>query len=405
MSLVDRLPSRRRLPPRPVARYYLYMATNTMGLALPIWVVFLRAQGLSYTEIMVLDAVWWLGLTAGEIPTGFVGDRIGWRNSLVAGNALRAIAVVAMGLSSTFGVLAGVYLLWAVGTTLQSGSTDAWLYELLERRVGETSFERVRGRGESVTLAVGAAAAIAGGYLGDASLRWPFFASGALWLVGTVVLATFPAMPVDADRGVTAVDVLPLLRERIAGSDLRRFVLWVGILLGVAQAVSRFTQPVSVDLGVPVASLGWLYAGFTLLAALASARAARIRDRVGLEGWFLLAPAVLGTLFVGVWVVPLVAVPGFVAIRAMRAVTTPLANGHVNDRVATAGRATVLSGVSMAYSLVKLPFSVVGGVLADLGSPLVAMALLGGFLLAATAVVHRGGSPLGLASRGEVGAD
>lgn len=396
---------RERLPARPVARYYLFMATNTMGLALPIWVVFLRARGLSYTEIMVLDAVWWLGLTAGEIPTGFVGDRIGWRNSLVLGNALRAVAVVAMGLSSTFGVLAGVYLLWAVGTTLQSGSTDAWLYELLERRVGDETFERVRGRGESATLAAGAAAAVAGGYLGDANLRWPFYATAAIWAVGTVVLATFPSISVDADEGVTAVDVLPLLRERILGSEMRRFVVWVGIVLGVAQAVGRFTQPVSVDLGVPVASLGWLYAGFTLLAAAASARSGWIRERVGLEGWFLLAPAVLGTLFVGARVVPLVAIPGFLAIRAMRAVTRPLANGYVNDRIATAGRATVLSGVSMAYSLVKLPFSVVGGVLADLVSPLAAMALLGGGLLAATALAYRNGSPLRLATGRDVGAD
>jgi hypothetical protein len=275
-----------------------------------------------------------------------------------------------MGLSSTFPVLAGVYLLWAVGHTLQSGSTDAWLYELLQRRVGDETFERVRGRGESVTLAVGATAAVAGGYLGGANLRWPFYATGAVWLAATVVLATFPAMAVDADERVTALEVLPLLRERILGTDLRRFVLWVGILLGVAQAVSRFTQPVSVDLGVPVASLGWLYAGFTLLAALGSARAEWVRERVGLDSWFLVAPAVLGTLFVGAWVVPLVALPGFVAIRTMRAVTRPLANGYVNDRAATAGRATVLSGVSMAYSMVRLPFSVAGGALADAWSPL-----------------------------------
>ena len=184
------------------------------------------------------------------------------------GNGIRAVSVVAMGLSSTFAGLAGVYLLWALGQTLQSGSTDAWLYELLERRVGEGTFTHVRGRGESTTLAVGAAAAIAGGYMGGVSLRLPFFASGVLWACGTLVLASFPSMAVETDQRVSPLDVLPLLRERILGSDLRRFVVWVAILLGVAQAVSRFTQPVSIDLGVPVASLGWLYAGFTVLADL-----------------------------------------------------------------------------------------------------------------------------------------
>lgn len=208
------------------------------------------------------------------------------------------------------------------------------------------------------------------------------------------MLATFPAVTVAPDDRVTAAEAVPLLRERLLSGDLRRFVLWVGVVLGGAQAVARLTQPVSVDLGIPIAGLGWLYALFTLLAAVASARAEWIRDRIGVDGWFLLAPAALGTLFVGAWVVPLVALPGFVAVRAVKAATTPLANGYVNDRIGTAGRATVLSGVSMAYSLVKIPFSLLGGVLADASAPLLAIGALGVLLLAATALVHRRGSPI-----------
>lgn len=384
----------RSLPSRAVLKYYVFMATNTAALSVPIWVVFLRSRGLSFTEIVVLDAIWWLGIVGGEVPTGYLADRIGWRESLLVGNLVRAVGVVAMGLSNTFPALVGVYLLWALGSTMQSGSADAWLYELLDERVGTEAFTRVRGRGNALTLAVGAVAAVAGGYIATSGLRLPFYANGALWLVGTAVLATFPAVTVDPDDRVTAAEAVPLLRERLLSGDLRRFVLWVGVVLGGAQAVARLTQPVSVDLGIPIAGLGWLYALFTLLAAVASARAAWIRDRIGVDGWFLLAPAALGTLFVGAWVVPLVALPGFVAVRAVKAATTPLANGYVNDRIGTAGRATVLSGVSMAYSLVKIPFSLLGGVLADASAPLVAIGALGVLLLAATALVHRRGSPI-----------
>lgn len=307
---------------------------------------------------------------------------------------MRAVGVVAMGLSNTFPALVGVYLLWALGSTMQSGSADAWLYEVLDERVGTEAFTRVRGRGNALTLAAGAVAAVAGGYVATSGLRLPFYANGALWLVGTAVLATFPAVTVAPDDRVTAAEAVPLLRERLLSGDLRRFVLWVGVVLGGAQAVARLTQPVGVDLGIPIAGLGWLYALFTLLAAVASARAEWIRDRIGVDGWFLLAPAALGTLFVGAWVVPLVALPGFVAVRAVKAATTPLANGYVNDRIGTAGRATVLSGVSMAYSLVKIPFSLLGGVLADASAPLLAIGALGVLLLAATALVHRRGSPI-----------
>jgi len=395
----------RSLPARPVLKYYLFMATNTAALSVPIWVVFLRSRGLSFTEIVVLDAIWWLGIIGGEVPTGYLADRIGWRESLLAGNLVRTVGVVAMGLSNTFPALVGVYLLWALGSTMQSGSADAWLYEVLDERIGTEAFTRVRGRGNALTLLVGALASVTGGYVAAQGLRLPFYVNGALWLVGTAVLATFPAVTVDPGDRVSPAEALPLLRERLLSGDLRRFVLWVGVVLGGAQGVARLTQPVSVDLGIPIAGLGWLYALFTVLAAVASARAEWIRDRIGVDGWFLLAPAVLGTLFVGAWAVPLVALPGFVALRAVKATTTPLANGYVNDRIGTAGRATVLSGVSMVYSLVKIPFSLLGGALADASAPLVAIGALGALLLAATALVHRRGSPIATDEPGATPAD
>ncbi len=397
MPLADRLP-------RPVVlKYYAFMATASAGLSIPIWVVFLRAQGLSYTEIMVLDGIWWVGIVAGEIPTGFVGDRVGWRNSLVVGNAIKAVAVVAMGLSPTFGALAAVYLLWAVGATLQSGSRDAWLYEVLDRRLDSDAFTRIRGRGQAITLGVGAVGSVAGGYVGAVNLSYPFLATGVLWVVGLVVLLRFPSVSVDPDDRISALEALPTIRDSLARPPLRRVVLWIAVVFGVLQAAARFTQPVAVDLGVAVADLGWLYAGFTLVAAVASYRADAIRDRFGLSGWLAAAPLGVGILFVGAWVAPLLAFPAFVAIRAVRSATRPMANQYVNDRVESAGRATVLSGASMVYSLVAVPLSVGMGLLADArlsirgldvaGSPLAAIGVAGVALVVATLAVHAGRAP------------
>ena len=378
------------LPSSPVRSYYLYKLTATAGLSVPVWVLFLRAQDLSYTEIMLLDAIWWVGITAGEIPTGYVGDRIGWRNSLVVGNALRAVAVVGMGLSTTFGALAGIYLLWALGSTLQSGSTDAWLYETLDRDDESDAFAYVRGRGQSLTLAAGAVAAVLGGYLGSVDLRYPFFVTGALWFVGVLLLTTMPRVDVDDDDRLAILEAIPVLRERLLSIELRYFVLWVAVVLAVASATGRLTQPVAVDLGVPEAGLGWLYAGFTLLAAAASERSGWLRDRVGLENWLTLAPALLGLCLAAVWLVPLVALPAFVLIRVVRAPTNTLANQYVNDRVETAGRATTLSGVSMVNSMVAIPFGVALGAVADL-SPYLALAGVGVVLVSLSAVVAVGG--------------
>ncbi|WP_267640706.1 MFS transporter [Haloarchaeobius amylolyticus] len=382
-------------PSRPVFKYYAYKATASVGLSIPVWVLFLRANGLSFTEIMVLDAIWWVGITLGEVPTGWVGDRIGWKNSLVVGNALRAVAVVAMGASGTFWALAGIYLLWALGSTLQSGSTDAWLYEVLDRGDdGDTDdFTGIRGRGQSLTLAFGAAGAVAGGYLGEVSLRWPFYATGVLWTLGVLVLLTFPSVSVDDDDRITAADAIPVLRERLLSVELRGFVLWVAVVLAVASATSRLTQPVAVDLGVPQAWLGWLYGGFTLLAAGASYRAGWIRERFGLLGWVTVAPAVLGVTLAVVLVAPVAALPAFVLLRAVKAPTSTLATQYVNDRIETAGRATVLSGVSMVNAVVAIPFGVAVGRVADASQYLsLGLAGLALVLLAGVASLRLAGS-------------
>jgi len=64
-----------------------------------------------------------------------------------------------------------LYVCWSAGYNFRSGSEDAWLYDttLTDGR-SEDAFANVRGRGESIALAIGAAAAITGGYLGSIDL-------------------------------------------------------------------------------------------------------------------------------------------------------------------------------------------------------------------------------------------
>lgn len=74
-----------RLPRGVVLKYYLYMATTAVGFATAIWQVYLLTRGLSYTQIFTLDAIFAVTIVFGETPTGYVGDRLGRRNSILIG--------------------------------------------------------------------------------------------------------------------------------------------------------------------------------------------------------------------------------------------------------------------------------------------------------------------------------
>src|SRR6056297_3641298 len=94
------------LPPASVLKYYLYKATKAVEFYRPIMYLFFLAQGLTFTQIAILEAIYNLTTVLGEIPTGYIGDRIGRRNSLLLGTALIAATLVGIGFAGSFLTLA-----------------------------------------------------------------------------------------------------------------------------------------------------------------------------------------------------------------------------------------------------------------------------------------------------------
>lgn len=381
---------RHRFPSGVVLKYYLFMATTGAGFTTPIWILFVRAQGLSWAQIGLLDSVWWLGLVAGEVPTGYLGDRVGRRNSMLASSVIVAVSTVAMGLSTTFLALASVYVLWAVGQTFRTGSDDAWLYDILQEQDATSLFSRIRGRGQATMLGVAALTAPMGGYLADFDLSFPFFAASVVTAMGAVVMLTVPEADGHRDGETFRVrQAVAVIRDRLAAPPLRSFVGYYALIYAVVGMVYIFDQPISkaigLELGVPPDRigfmLGWLYAGFTAVGAVASYHTDWIRERVGIRGWFAALPFVVGGLYLALGAVAFVAIPAFFVVRASFSVSNTLGNQYVNDNVESVGRATVLSATGMVYSLVLVPFELAGGVLADAFSPRLTLAAFGGILV------------------------
>ena len=64
------------------ARFCEYLVFFT-----PVIVVFFQNQGLSMTQVMVLQTAFAVAVVALEIPSGFFADRVGRRPSLIIGAA------------------------------------------------------------------------------------------------------------------------------------------------------------------------------------------------------------------------------------------------------------------------------------------------------------------------------
>ncbi|WP_198661962.1 MFS transporter [Halorussus litoreus] len=375
-----------------VLKYYLYKSTKAVEFYRPIMYLFFLAQGLDFTQIAILEAIYNLTTLLGEIPTGYVGDRVGRRNSLLVGTVLISVTLLGIGLAESFLSLAALYVCWSAGYNFRSGSEDAWLYDTLTDDLSEDEFARVRGRGESASLAAGAGAAIVGGYLGSIDLSYPWFVAAAVTGLGAIVLLTLGESETyektDSDD-LTFRRTVDIVTEALSQRNLRAFILYYYVLYAaVAYLVFVFLQPifrtVVVDVGVSPAQveslLGWFYAAYSLVGAVLSYYTGAIKELFGMRTWFLVLPFAVGAALMGMYFVPVLALPTFLVARGLSDVTRSFAGQYVNNRVETLGRATVLSAMAMVSGLAVVPFQLGSGVISDSVSPLFALAI-GGVIL------------------------
>lgn len=383
-------------------RYYAYKATATFGFITPIFVLFLLLRDLSFAEIAALSAVNWAVVTLGEVPTGYVGDRVGRRNSLLLSTGFATASIAGFLVARSFAGFVVLYVWWALAIAFRSGAEGAWLYDALDDLDAAGRYAAVRGRGGAVKRWVGAAAMVAGGLLYVARPTWPFVAAAALHLVGVPLLLALPrSRPAGSTDRLTTAEVVPAVRRTLTRRPLRSFVAYVALLVAAVGAAATYVQPVTVSVlearlaGLAVggyavpeqATLGFLYAGFTAVEAAASDAAGAVEARVGRERAILALVPAVGVVLVAAAVAPVLAIPAFLVMRAGGTLVDPLATGFLNDHLASVGRATVLSAASMGYALVRLPLVLVAGVVADATAPLVAVGLAGAVAVAGAAVV------------------
>lgn len=364
-----------------ILRYYFYLGTTSQGFVAPILIEFILSRGISLTDVGVLSALFMASWTFSEIPTGYIADRLGRRVGLLLGNICGSVALVGFSLSTSFYEFAVVYFVWAFGIAFRSGTADAWLYDLLVEQHDSREFSRIRGRGGAVLLSVTAVTSILGSHLAAIQWWYPFAANAVLFGVGILALFTFPTVNhqsgIDVDP-LTPLAAITVIREKFSRTDLSLFIFYTALILGFTDVVRAFTQPVSTNLGVSIASLGWLYAGLNLSAAFASYLTGRIKSRVGIRIWFFIAPISISILFASTVLIPVLALPLFLTTRMFTTVSEPLRNHYLNDRILSANRATVLSAAEMSVSFIAIFLQVAGGVLADIVGPGTMLGILGG---------------------------
>ncbi|MFC7072406.1 MFS transporter [Halovenus rubra] len=400
-----------------VLKYYLYKLSDSVGFIWPVFTLFLLWNDLTYTQIGTLSAISAVLVVVFELPTGYVADRLGRRNTLAAGMAAMSLSLAGFAIADTFLAFVVLYSIWSVSLALHHGTDDAWLYATLQATADETTFTRIKGRGGAVYQLGSAGTMIAGGFLYVVHPTYPFIASALLNFGGVAVVLSMP-QNTQFESAVESTThprrSLRVLQTQFLRPPLRAFVAFVALFFGIVAGADTYIQPIIIDilsgaalgegailpanlspLAVPEeATLGFVYAGFAIVAAVASYHAEAVRDWVGLRTALIAVPVGVATVFVLPVLLPVVAIPVFFVMKGGEALSKPLVGQYLNDRTAETERATVLSAASMSYAVVRAPLKPLAGLVADVSTPVTAVAVLGVLFVVGAGILFAITTPL-----------
>ncbi len=337
------------------ALFYTFLALNNFGFWTAIWIKYLTEdRGLQLKYILLMDLPFWLMVAVLQAPMGALADRVGRRRVLVAAGLTYSATILGFGLTTNYWLLFADYMLWALALSLQTGADQALVYDTLKEAGDEERFRRVAGRGFATVLLSGFVSAASGGYMAAAF--------GSAFAVQISALA-----PLAAAGAALAMyePRLPQREERHYWRDLRagmefawnapqvRYTLLLGSLIltaGFAPVV--LVQPFLGEHEGSTEQSGLFQAPLRLAWVAGALLAARLALGLGTGRVIPAACLGLAVSYVGLAVTGGTGAFGWFGVAAvLTGLTRPVMDNHLNERIPSERRATVLSIMSLLFSL------------------------------------------------------
>src|SRR3989344_8649501 len=254
-----------------IYKYYSYSAISNFLFFLPIVYVFFQDNGLSLTQIFIIEAIFSIGLVLFEVPTGAVADYYGKKASLVLGSVIWIISCVLFSFGSGFYTFTFAYLIWALGAAFLSGADTALLYDILHKDNQKEHFKKYQGNAKFIGLVAISLASLLGGYIASFSMRYTFIASAIAFFIMFLILISIKHKEDLKEEKETYTQIIKNSFSIISKSSI---LVWLFIYSAIFLVVFKLTQP-STQIYMNLSNLDIKYFGFAsafffIIAAIAS---------------------------------------------------------------------------------------------------------------------------------------
>ena len=351
---------------RPISnryKYYWYTVFTQLRFTRIINIIFV-VQFLKFNLVQfgLLQSVFLLSQFASELPSGVLGDLFRKKAVIIWGLVLLTISPMVMisaslvGNDFMFTTLLGAFLLEGVGNALLSGADEALFFEAIRRDGRAKQYAKIRGEAQFIGAIVVGAATFLGGVLYAINRVLPYFFQSLMVAVAGLVIFS-----VREDKRVTATiekvkepsqvkNILTVFAEIKASTNVLFLFIFTALMSAMVNAIFAMLPAYFSKLGFSSSANGLIFMLFSFVAAQAY-RLTKVSSKT-------LALIVAGILGLGVILQMQASIYFFSAGVCLLYITVdildPIVLEMLNLWVKDSARATLISGLSFATSLVTM---------------------------------------------------
>ncbi|MDH3669783.1 MAG: MFS transporter [Gammaproteobacteria bacterium] len=339
--------------------YLVYEVTQNLFFWFPVFFLYLLSA-VPAKQALLLEAVYYLGVVAFEVPSGYFSDRLGRRLTLLISMASATAGCLVFAVSHSFLPFLAAQLLLAVSMAFRSGSDSALLYDSLAALGRAEEFVHFEGRARSYGFLALGGSALIGGALAGFDLRIAYVLTAVATSVGFLIAWQFTEPLVATKHAYTPGRQLIATVGRLGDRTLLWLFAFSSAMTVFIHVPYEFLQPYlkflfelpAAEFAVTPLVSGVVVALAMLLSAWASRQAVRARDQFGVVGTLLASLLLEGIIIVGMALLLHPIVISLMLLRSIPdALSRPIIHGVIHARLSTNIRATYLSMQSLAGRL------------------------------------------------------
>lgn len=364
-------------------KLYVIKASKWLMLFMPIIWLFYQENGLTITDLFIIQSIYSVTIAVIEIPSGYVADVLGRRNSLIIGTFFGMLGMIVYSFSFGFEGFLLAALCLGVGQSFISGSDTAIMYDSLLQLNRTKDFIKLEGRTISMGNLAEAFAFIIGGLLAEISLRTPFYYQIGIAFIGFVfaILLVEPKIH-RIENGTTKPwrNIKNIIHFSLKENQtLRYYILYSSVIGAGTLTMAWYSQPYFISIGIDSKFyFGVLGAGLNLAVAVPSFYAHKIEESIKTKTLLILILVLICSCYFMIsYTISLWGLLLLLLFYITRGVATPVLRDYMNRHIPSEMRATVMSIRSFIIRIIFASTSPLFGYVADVYSLQQALLLSG----------------------------